>query len=648
LSAPIDDETPQNGSPEGTASLDISSLIQAKDFDGSKVAAAGNALTLTIIDDQPTFIANSSSSGSVDEDALSTNKLPDATGTSATATGSVSSLFAPGADVPLSFTMSTDTSKLPSNLKSGGTAITYLVTSSGGVDTLTASAGATTVFTLALTEATGAWTFTLKAPIDQAPGANDSSQTKLDFSSLILATDYDGSTATAPANAWAVTVIDDVPFNFNPEAIVSADNVKDAAGSSFTGNLINTDAADGTVDPNKLLTIKEHAGGDGFGALTFTGTNGSKLTGKLDGGATTNLQAGGSDIYLFGFGTGTLTATTDSTGAGLPGGAGGSIITADEVFTITLDATAGTYTYNMLQAISNGSNFTFSDFADVPAGNYAWFSLPFNPTTKQPVSPGKSVVFTGLSPGVDTVNPSSIGVGTDKQSVAPGKAIRLDFVDNVHSITTTTDLKSLSTLGYLDHYEVNNAGFTLSQVSPTGKTVDIRLDAYEVPEATSLSPGGTFPSDASATHEAITEVKIVTEDGSGNITGTLADFKADGTKSFSTGGVSQTVTADFGPTGDTNGVDLTGVKLAPGEFILVSTATGFDRLLATNIGTVYNNKDSFDMGAVSVSTFNVGQPVNMSFNLALQDYDAFNSGSNTNLTEAGTGTLNVNLTAPTV
>ncbi|MGX8014125.1 beta strand repeat-containing protein [Mesorhizobium sp. ORM8.1] len=487
LSAPIDQETPQNGSPEGTFSFDVSGLIHATDKDGSTATVAGNALKLTIIDDQPTFIANSSSSGNVDEDALSANKLPDATGTSTGSTGSVSSLFAAGADVPLSFALSTDTSKLPA-LKSGGTSITYLVQSSGDVDTLTASAGATTVFTLALTEATGDWTFTLSAPVDQAPGANDSSQTKLDFSSLILATDADASTATAPANAWAVTVIDDVPFNFNPEAVVSADNVKDAAGSTFTGKLVNTNAADGTVDPNSSLTIKEHAGGDGFGALTFTGTNDSKLTGTLDSGSPANLQAGGKDIYLWGFGTGTLTATTDSTGQGL-GGVSGSPITADEVFTITLNPDTGTYTYNMLQAISNGSNFTFSDFADVPAGNYAWFSLPFNPTTKQPVNPGKSVVFTGLNPGVDTVNPSSIGVGTDKQAVAPGKAIRLDFVDNVHSITSATALKSLSTLGYLDHYEVNNAGFALSQVSPTGKTVDIRLDAYEVPGGRRSPPG---------------------------------------------------------------------------------------------------------------------------------------------------------------
>ncbi|WGS22466.1 hypothetical protein [Bradyrhizobium sp. ISRA463] len=639
--------------PGNTPGFDILNVTETQTNTTTDSAEVGSHI---IFEDSVPSASASKVTGTVDEDQLSTNLLPDKDG-SATATGSVTTLFNPGVDTPLTYRLATDTSSLTSQgLTSGGNALNYAVTSSGGVDTLTASytvgLTTTTVFTLALTEATGAWTFTLSAPVDQAPGANDSSNTTIDFSSLIQATDADGNfgagdTATAATGALTVTVIDDVPVNFNPEAIVAGDDVQDATGSTFTGKLVNTDSADGTVDPNSSLTIDQHAGADGFGALIFTGTNGAKLTGQLDGGSSQNLQANGSDIYLFGFGTGTLTATTDPTGAGLPGGASGSVITADEVFTIALDHTSGQYTFDMLQPIGNGSRFTFSDFADVPAGNYAWFSLPFNPTTKEPVSPGKSVVFTGLSPGVDTVNPSNIGVGTDKQAVAPGEAIRIDFVDNVHSITTTTDLKSLSTLGYLDHYEVNNSGFTLSQVNPNGKTADIRLDAYEVPESTSLSPGGTFPTDASATHEAITEVKIVTEDSSGNITGTLADFTADGTATFTNGGVSQSVIADFGPTGDSNGVDLQGLKQVPGEFILVSTATGFDRLLATNIGTVYSNKDSFDMGAVSVSTFNAGQPVNMAFNLALQDYDAFHSGSNSNLTEAGTGTLNINLTAPT-
>ncbi|WP_208764084.1 DUF5801 repeats-in-toxin domain-containing protein, partial [Bradyrhizobium macuxiense] len=646
LSAPIDQDGPGTSASEGVFSFSsISSLLTATDKDGSSTTAASGALTLAIIDDQPAASTNKEAQ-TVDEDGLSSNALSDTA--SASVTSSITSLFTPGADAPIGkYTLSGSTSGLPA-LTSGGVKVNYSITSDGTTDTLTATkTGGGTVFTLALTEASGAYTFTLSAPVDQIPGATDSSQTTIDFSSIVQATDADGSTANAAAKAWTVTVIDDVPANLFPEAIVNADNVQDAAGSTFTGNLVNTVASDGNVDPNPSLTIDQHAGADGFGALTFTGTNGAQLSGQI-GGSTQNLKANGNNIYLFGFGTGTLTATTDSTGAGLPGGASGSPVTADEVFTIALNHTSGQYAFNMLQPISNGANFTFSDFADVPAGDYAWFSLPFNPTTKQPVTPGKSVVFTGLSPGGDTVNPSNIGVGSDKQAVAPGKAIRLDFVDNVHSITTTTDLKSLATLGYLDHYEVNNAGFTLSQVNPNGKTVDVRLDAYEVPEATPLSPGGTFPTDASATHEAVTEVKIVTEDSSGNVTAVLADFTGgDTTKTFTNGGVSQTVEAKFAPSGDTNGVDMIGLQQVPGEFILVSTATGFDRLLATNIGSVYSNKGTFDMGAVSVSTFNVGQPVNMSFNLALQDSDAFNSGLNTNLAEAGTGTLNINLTAPT-
>ena len=334
--------------------------------------------------------------------------------------------------------------------------------------------------------------------------------------------------------------------------------------------------------------------------------------------------------------------------------------TADEVFTITTDTTPtdtanSTYTFDMLQPIGNGSRTNFSDFADVPAGNYAWFSLPFVGGTP---NAGNSVLFTGAIPGTDTVNPSSIGVGTDAQLVAPAKssapagAVRIDFVSGVGpegSAFIKKDLSSLSTLSYSDHYEVNDSGFTLAQVKPAHQPVDIRLDAYQI--ASGGFSGGTFPTDSgsSSTQEKITEVKIATFDSMGNET-VLADFTASGSKTFTNGGVTQTVAAEFGaakagPT-DANGVDVLGVQQVPGEYVLASTATGFDRLLATNIGNSYGNGVAFDMGAVSAGTFQAGQGVNMAFNLALQDYDAYHSGLNGSLTEAGTGTLKVNLTAP--
>jgi T1SS-143 domain-containing protein len=648
----------ENINPPKGAGFDILNVTETQSTTTTDHQEVGSHIIFE--DSVPTASANTVAK-TVDEDGLLSAPLNTATNMPETftfgksATGSVTTLFNPGVDTPLTFRLQSDTSSLTSqSLESGGTALVYSVSSDHTTLTATAGNGGATVFTLTL-NTSGDFTFTLSAPVDHAPGANDSSQTTIDFSALVQATDADGNfaagdTATAATNALTVTVIDDVPVNFNPEAIVSADNVQDAATSTFTGKLVNTDSADGIVDPNSTLTIDQHAGADGFGALTFTGTNGAQLQGTLDGGSAGPLTTvAGSNVYLFGFGTGNeLYATTDSTGAGLPGGATGTVNTADEVFTITTDHTAGTYTFDMLQAIGNGSRTNFSDFADVPPGDYAWFALPFGPIPPGPVQNVNSVVFTGSDTSVDTVNPSSTGVGTDKQAVADGKSIRVDFVNSVDAIGTKTDLKSISTLGYGDHYDVNDSGFTLSQVNGSGGPnafVDIRLDAYEVAHG-ALNPGGTFPSDSSATPEAITEVKLATFDSSGNET-VLADFTGDGQKTITAGGKTETVTFNFAPTGDANGVDVEGLKYIPGVFILASTATGFDRLLATNLDTTYGNAGhSFDMGTVSAGIFQAGSAVNMAFNLALRDADAFASNP-TSFTEAGTGTLNINLSAPT-
>ncbi|WP_181168048.1 hypothetical protein, partial [Mesorhizobium sp. B2-4-19] len=625
----------ENNNPPKGAGFDILNVSQTQSSTQTDTTEVGAHI---IFEDSVPTASTSTVAKTVYEDGLVA--LDDPT-SATTATGSVSTLFNPGVDKPLTYGLSSDTSSLTSqNLESGGHALSYSVDTT--TDILTASytvgAATTTVFTLALTKNganAGDFTFTLDAPVDHAPGASDSKSTEIDFGSIVQATDADGSQATAALAALAVTVVDDVPENFTPVPIASADNIQDAAGSTATKYLTG-----GANDPYPALNIDDHAGADGFGALTFTGTNGSQLTGQLDSGATGTplTTAGGSPIYLFGFGTGTLTATTDPNG----------LIAADDVFTITTDPANNQYTFDMLQAIGNGSHTLFSDFADVPAGDYAWFSLPFNPTTKQPVTPGMSVVFTGKTAGTDTVNPSSIGTGTDAQSVKDGNAIRIDFVNDVHSINTTNDLKSLGTLGYAGHYEVNDSGFTLAQVNGSGgpnATVDIRLDAYDIAQG-SLTPGvGTFPSDSN--QDAITEVKLVTFDSSGNET-LLADFTGSGTKPITSGGKTESVTVNFDPTGDGNGVDVEGLKYIPGVYILASTADGFDRLVATNVDTTYNNANhSFDVGAVSAGTFVAGTDVSMAFDLALRDADAYASAP-TSFTEVGTGTLNIKLTAPTV
>ena len=120
-------------------------------------------------------------------------------------------LFNSGADQPLTFSLNTDTSGLPS-LTSGGVAVTYAVVG----NTLTASAGGNTVFTFSLNGTTGDWTFTLVDQLDHPtlnglPGDDTENDLAINLSSILRATDFDQDTVAAAANALIVTVDDDTP-----------------------------------------------------------------------------------------------------------------------------------------------------------------------------------------------------------------------------------------------------------------------------------------------------------------------------------------------------------------------------------------------------------------------------------------------------
>ncbi|MDX8483026.1 hypothetical protein RFN28_31885, partial [Mesorhizobium sp. VK24D] len=251
LSAPIDQETPQTGSPEGTFSFDVSALIQATDKDGNFGAgdtanAAANGLTLTIIDDQPTATVTQKTA-TVDEDAL-VGDASETAGITGTATGDVTALFNTGADTPLTYTLLTDTSGLKA-LHSGGVALTYSVASAGGIDTLTAKAGTTVVFTLALTEATGAYTFTLSAPIDDETPQNGSPEgtASLDISSLIQAKDFDGSKVTAAGNGLTLSIIDDQPTATVTQKTATVDEDALVGDASETAGITGTATGDVTA-----------------------------------------------------------------------------------------------------------------------------------------------------------------------------------------------------------------------------------------------------------------------------------------------------------------------------------------------------------------------------------------------------------------
>ena len=124
-----------------------------------------------------------------------------------------------GSDEPLLTSLSLANSTLPT-LFSKGEAVTYSLT--GTTDTLTATAGGRTVFTLKV-NADGSWTFDLDDQLDHVDnGANDENLrcalrerlvgvASIDFSSIVVATDPDGDEITLNAGSFTIAVQDDIP-----------------------------------------------------------------------------------------------------------------------------------------------------------------------------------------------------------------------------------------------------------------------------------------------------------------------------------------------------------------------------------------------------------------------------------------------------
>jgi T1SS-143 domain-containing protein len=310
------------GNNENDITINLGSLLQATDKDGDTVTAAAEKLVITVDDDTPTA-TGTAATGTVDEDGLANGiagGTGDVTGEATTASGSVTGIFQSGADTPLTYALSSDTSGLPA-LNSGGVALVYSV--AGG--TLTAKAGiaGADVFTFSLTAA-GDYTFTLLKPLDHAAGNNENDIT-INLGSLLQATDKDGDTVTAAAEKLVITVDDDTP--------------------TATGT-----AATGTVDEDGLANGIAGGTGDVTGEAT---TAGGSVTGIFQSGADTPLT------YALSSNTSGLPALS-SGGVALVYSVAGNTLTAKagvggaDVFTFSLTA-AGVYSFTLLKPLDHAA-----------------------------------------------------------------------------------------------------------------------------------------------------------------------------------------------------------------------------------------------------------------------------------------------------
>jgi T1SS-143 domain-containing protein len=316
------------GDDENDIAINLGTLLQATDKDGDTVTAAANKLVITVDDDTPTATGDAEA-GTVDEDGLENGiagGVGDVEGEATTASGDVSGIFQSGADVPLSYALSTDTSGLPA-LSSGGVALVYSVSG----DTLTAKAGAggADVFTFSLSAA-GAYTFTLLQPLDH-PEGDDENDLAINLGTLLQATDKDGDTVTAAAESLVITVDDDTP--------------------TATG-----DAEAGTVDEDGLENGIAGGIGDVDGEATTASGN---VTGIFQSGADVPLS------YSLSSDTSNLPALT-SGGVALVYSVAGDTLTAKagttDVFTFSLSA-AGDYSFTLLQPLDHPAGDDENDLA---------------------------------------------------------------------------------------------------------------------------------------------------------------------------------------------------------------------------------------------------------------------------------------------
>ena len=132
--------------------------------------------------------------------------------------GTLAGLVSFGADQPGTITLSPTTAGLPQNLTSIGAPVVYNVTGNlltayvDSGDAWRAWTGDRQVFTLQITPATGAYTFTLLDQLDHGLGANDDDEAliAINLSSILVATDADGDFVPL-TGGFTISVENDIP-----------------------------------------------------------------------------------------------------------------------------------------------------------------------------------------------------------------------------------------------------------------------------------------------------------------------------------------------------------------------------------------------------------------------------------------------------
>lgn len=448
-----------------TTQLPFNALV----FQDDGLTAAGAAVTSSVDEDGLTVaIGGSNGNAGGVGDIGATDNI--------TTSGNISTIFGAGADGIVSYSLSTNAADilLLPTLTSKGAAVKYDVNATTNTLTAYVDSGSVAdsldgtdrqVFTLSITAATGAYSFSLLDQLDH-PTANTEDDLALQLGSILVATDGDGDTVTATAEKLVITVDDDSPNALDPGDLTANNQV---------------DPTPATPSATAALGYAGKVGADEPGTVKFVGTNGSLLQGDIvDNGiaAPENLLAGGSNIYLFGFGSGTLVATTSQSGAITPG---------NTVFVMTVNPSTDLYDITMFQALAN--------LQDVPFGNFTVAPSSGNPLTLIVNNVGGSTVdalFSGwldVGPSDDpdstsqtTVNVATVGVGVgtgqDFDFAANGAGTADDVSDRIRIEFLEDDGDGVLEAGEAE--TINRFTYIMNQNNAPADDGDMLVRIYDI------------------------------------------------------------------------------------------------------------------------------------------------------------------------
>ncbi|WP_206539307.1 beta strand repeat-containing protein [Aurantiacibacter luteus] len=420
-------------------------------------------------------------------------------------------------------------------------------------------------FTLVITNpATGAYTYTQTQPVKHTVANTEDDAS---FAVTVEVRDAEGDLATGQIG---ITIDDDSPVTFAP--------AKSA--------VINNDSPPATYN----LNFAGSAGADGVGNAVFSFVDGTAAVDQSG----ANLSIAGEQLYIYGNGTNVLTART---------------LDGDIGYTITINPVTDKYTVDVYTTISNGSELSVSNLTSAAAGNTAYRAVGANSATNN--ADNIDIILSGRSSDGTRgdINTNATNIGVDQQSITPGAAVRIDFVNN--ATTDTTAPIGTTGFDYQGHQDVIRFEQTIPTINgnPNNK-VTIKVTAIDADDDQDLGYNATTPE---AGESFVNINQVVVTDASA---GTFYTFLENGTVLNAAGQVVNPGTVPFGVVFNTFSVVITG--LDDRDQYEIVTDTAFSAVLVESASSA---NAAFDLGIFNVTTIDAGAPINVAYDVIGTDRD---------------------------